>query len=83
MLLSRVLSAFKKNNIEVIYSGREMVAVGSKNRLSFYENGSGSGHVTHFTLRSPETKAEYDCFCDSYFHTIKSAILMLNGGTFG
>ena len=83
MLLSRVLSAFKKNNIQVIYSGREMVAVGSKHRLSFYENGKDSGQITHFTLRSDQTDAMTDCFCDSYFYSIKSAIHYLNNERFG
>lgn len=33
--------------------------------------------TTHVTWRSPHTDAMTDCFCDSYYHTIKSAVAAL------
>jgi hypothetical protein len=78
MLLSRVLSACKKNNIEVKNHGYRYRAIKGNRELVFYENGLGSGNVTHFTLQHPETNASVDLFMDSYFNTLKHAIKYLN-----
>jgi len=85
MQLKRVLNAFKKNNIEVKHQegSTRYYATKNNNTLVFYENGKDSGEVYHFTWQSPMTDASTDCFCDSYFHTIKSAVYFLNNGKFG
>lgn len=78
MQLTRILSACKKNNVEVKPCRRGWMMVKGDLSLEFYENGLGSGSVTHFTARHPETNASVDLFMDSYFDTIKYAMKYLN-----
>lgn len=88
MQLQRVLNALKKNNVEVKTVDRwgtgnvTMIAKHGDRELEFRENGKGSGYITHFTARHPETDAMVDLFMDSYFHTIKGAVKYLTKGSF-
>lgn len=77
MLLSRVMSAFSKEGITIQKNGNRFYAIFGAKRLKFHENGVGSGQVNHFTYESPHTNSSYDCFCDSYYKSIKAAIWYL------
>ena len=78
MLLTRVLSALKKNGVTVTSGPYGYVATKNGHTLEFRENGAGSGQVCYLTERSPMTDASTDCFCDYYAKTIKSALAVLN-----
>lgn len=84
MELSRVLSAFAKNGIKVEkadpfrHASCRYTASKGDNSVTFYENGAGSGQITHFTWHSPHTDSMRDYFCDSYYDTIKSVVHFLN-----
>lgn len=82
MQLIRVLNAFQKNNVEIKHQEDSTRYYASKNgnTLLFHENGKGSNSVYNFTWQSPQTDAMTDCFCDSYFPSIKSALHFLNNG---
>lgn len=83
MLLTSVLKKLASNKIEVKTVDRwgtgnvTFVAKNGDRELEFRENGKGSGYITHFTARHPDTDASVDLFMDSYFHTIKSAVKYL------
>jgi len=81
MKLKRIMNAMAKNGVKVDTLQKDYSYVATKGTqvLHFYENGRGSGEVCYFTYRSPQTNASYDCFCDSYFNTLKSALCFLNG----
>jgi hypothetical protein len=78
MQLKRVLSAFAKTNVTVVKMGetRYKATKGSV-ALEFYENGKGSNSVCYFVERSPQTDASTDCFCDTFYNTIKAALARL------
>lgn len=84
MQLKRALNAFAKAGCTIKHDEGSTRYYVTKNdtTLLFHENGRGSGEVNHFTLQNPETDAMTDCFCDSYFHTIKSAVRFLVEGKF-
>lgn len=81
MQFQRVLNAFAKNGVTVttLSEGYSYKATKGTQVLHFYQNGRDSGSVLHFTYRSPHTDASTDCFCDSYYNTIKAALHFLNG----
>ena len=85
MQLTRVLTALKKNKIEVKQVDRwgtgnfTYTAGKGDHALDFRENGKGSNEVCYFVARHPDTDASVDLFMDSYFKTIKSAIQFLKG----
>lgn len=90
MLLSRALSDFAKNDVKVeqkAWHGERgpitWYAKKGTQTLSFYVQKhwqSGLDEVINFTYQSPHTDAMTDCFCDSYFRTLKSALGFLNAG---
>lgn len=79
MQLKRALTAFAKAGCTIKHdeASTRYYATKGTNTLLFYENGKGSGEVYNFTWRSPQTDVMTDCFCDSYFHSIKSAVKFL------
>ena len=74
MQLKRIMTALAKNDVTVVPTARGWRATKSDVALEFSENGRGSGLVGYFVERSPETKPEFDNFCDSYYYTIKAAL---------
>lgn len=76
MQLSRILSACALNGVTV-NKVRENYYVLTKgeNRLTMHVQDDEVGYMTY---HSPQTDAMTDCFCDSYYHTIKGAMHHLN-----
>lgn len=80
MELSSILSACARNGVTVtqpIESRKDyyLLTKGDR-RLDFYVG--SNGYVSNIVYRSPHTDIMTDCFCDSYFDTIKSAMRELN-----
>lgn len=60
-------------------TSRNWIASNPKNSVSI-EWRTQDDVTTYCIERSPMTDAYTDCFCDSYYHTIKSAVAALVGG---
>lgn len=79
MQLKRVLSTLAKKNITVVKnSDLRYAATNGKVTLEFYENGKDSNYICYFVERSPMTDISTDCFCDTFYHTIKAAVQRLS-----
>jgi hypothetical protein len=76
MQLSSIISAAKKNGVTFKEAGNRFYLTKGDTTLEGYLN--SENEVGYLTWRSPDTDAMTDCFCDSYYHTIKSAMHLLN-----
>lgn len=76
MQLTRVLNAFKKNQIEIKHEEGTKRYFASKNgkKLLFYTQTELVEEVFHFTYQSPNTDVMTDYFEDTYYNTIKAAL---------
>ncbi len=79
MLLSSILSACSKNGVTVTppTPGRQnsYILTKGENVLTFHAQ---DDYVGYMTWHSPQTDVMTDCFCDSYYKTIKDAMHFLN-----
>lgn len=79
MQLSSLLSACLRNGVTISVPDPKRpnsyaISLGDR-RLTFT---SQDGYVRTLTWHSPQTDAMTDCYCDSYYHTIKDAMSYLN-----
>lgn len=79
MQLDRILAAAARNGITIEQDKTRQdhfYLIKGEHKLDFYVD--QTNNVGHATYRSPHTDAMTDCFCDSYFDTIKSIMHYLN-----
>lgn len=76
MQLSRIISACALNGVTVdkVRENYYVLTKGEQ-RLTMHPQ---DDHVGHLTYHSPQTDTMTDCYCDSYFDTIKGAMHFLN-----
>lgn len=80
MQLSSIFSACARNGVAVtkpLDSRNDYYVLRKGDKVLDFYAGS-DGYVSNIVYRSPHTDIMTDCFCDSYFDTIKRAMQYLN-----